>query len=129
MHAIVSPLSVALAYHAAWTRRDLATAMSYIAPDIVCDTPTGPIIGAEDFQDFIGRFAAAVIRCELAAASGTGTTALLMYDADTVRGATTSAAEFIQTAGGRITRMKVIFDRASFTAAHELDLAVDGLSG
>ena len=28
-----------LAYYEAWTNHDLDTAMSYIADDIVCDTP------------------------------------------------------------------------------------------
>ena len=30
-----------LAYYQAWTNHDLDTAMSYIADDIVCDTPAG----------------------------------------------------------------------------------------
>ena len=30
-----------LAYYEAWTNHDLDTAMSYIADDIVCDTPAG----------------------------------------------------------------------------------------
>jgi hypothetical protein len=32
-------LRTALAYYHAWTGHDLEKAMSYIAPDIVCDAP------------------------------------------------------------------------------------------
>ena len=36
-------LDVALAYHDAWTSKDLDRAMTYIADDIVCDAPAGRI--------------------------------------------------------------------------------------
>ena len=34
----------------AWTNHDLDTAMSYIADDIVCDTPAGRLEGAEAYR-------------------------------------------------------------------------------
>jgi ketosteroid isomerase-like protein len=42
-----SELQIALAYHEAWTNKDLDRAMSYIAEDVVCDAPAGRIEGAE----------------------------------------------------------------------------------
>ena len=43
-----------LAYYQAWTNHDLDTAMSYIADDIVCDTPAGRLEGAEAYRWFPG---------------------------------------------------------------------------
>jgi hypothetical protein len=39
-------LDVALAYHRSWTSRDFDRAMTYIAEDIVCQTPAGRLDGA-----------------------------------------------------------------------------------
>ena len=41
-----------LAYYQAWTSHDLDKAMSYIADDIVCDTPAGRLEGAEAYRGF-----------------------------------------------------------------------------
>jgi ketosteroid isomerase-like protein len=41
---------------AAWTSHDLDMAMSYIADDIVCDTPAGRLEGAEAYRGFQGPF-------------------------------------------------------------------------
>jgi len=49
-------LRTALAYYHAWTGHDLDKAMSYIAPDIVCDVPAGRLEGAGAYRAFIGPF-------------------------------------------------------------------------
>ncbi len=43
-------LQTALAYYHAWSGRNIDTAMSYIADDIVCDAPTGRLEGTEAFR-------------------------------------------------------------------------------
>jgi len=43
-----------LAYYEAWTNRDLDTAMSYIADDIVCDTPDGQRVDPFSVDDADG---------------------------------------------------------------------------
>ncbi len=49
-------LETALAYHRAWTSKDLERAMSYIADDIICDAPAGRIEGAAAYRAFMGPF-------------------------------------------------------------------------
>ena len=49
-------LRTALAYYHAWTGHDLDKAMSYIAPDIVCDVPAGRLEGAGAYRAFSGPF-------------------------------------------------------------------------
>src|SRR5262245_21170491 len=77
-------LDVALAYHEAWTGKDLERAMTYIADDIVCDAPAGRIEGAEAYRAFMGPFVQILKRSELIAAFGDDTTAVVVYDTDTV---------------------------------------------
>ena len=49
-------LRTVLAYYQAWTSHDLDKAMSYIAADIICDTPAGRLEGADAYRGFLGPF-------------------------------------------------------------------------
>lgn len=110
-------LDTALAYHRAWTSQDFELAMTYIDPDIVCRAPAGRLVGAEAFRGFMEPFTRILTRSELVAAFGDDTTALLMYDTDTVPVRDAPAAECLTVADGRITHLRIIFDRAPFDAA------------
>lgn len=77
-------LQVALAYHEAWTSKDFERAMTYISENIVCDAPAGRLEGAKAYRDFMGPFVQIVTRAHMIAAFGDQTTALVMYDTDTV---------------------------------------------
>jgi len=110
-------LETALAYHRAWTTGNFASAMTYVAEDIVCLAPAGRLEGAEAFRAFMEPFAQMLTRSEILAAFGDDGTAVLMYDTDSraVRGA--PAAECLQVVDGRITQLRIIFDRTPFEAA------------
>ncbi len=118
MTKIISPaLNVALAYHQAWTGHDFELAMTYIAEDIVCDAPAGTITGADAFRGFMGPFAGLLTGSQLVAAFGDDTTALVMYRAHTVRVADAPGAEHITVTNGKITHMRIVFDRLPFDTA------------
>jgi SnoaL-like domain len=110
-------LDTALAYHRAWTTGDFELAMTYVADDIICLAPAGRLDGAEAFRAFMGPFARLLIRAELLAAFGDETTAMLMYDTETVPVSTAPAAELVKVVDGRIVELRIIFDRAPFDAA------------
>lgn len=56
MNQHTSPaLDLARAYFDAWTGHDMDKAMTYIAADIVCDTPAGRIRGADAFRHSSNR--------------------------------------------------------------------------
>ena len=112
-----SPLYVALAYHRAWTSNDFERAMTFIAPDIVCLAPAGRIVGAEAFRAFMGPFAQILTRSELLSAFGDRSTAVLIYDTDTIPVKNAPAAEYLTVRNGLIVAMRIIFDRAPFDAA------------
>jgi hypothetical protein len=110
-------LRTALAYHHAWTGHDLDTAMSYIADDIVCDAPAGRLEGAEAYRGFMGPFVRILEGATVIAAFGDDTTALIMYDTETVPVRSAPAAECVTVENGKITRSRFVFDRAPFEAA------------
>ncbi len=108
---------VALAYFQAWSSKDFERAMTYIADDIVCDAPAGRIVGADDYRAFMGGFVQILKRAELIAAFGDETSAMLMYETETIPVANAPGAECYTVEGGKITHNHFIFDRAPFDAA------------
>jgi hypothetical protein len=110
-------LGTALAYHRAWTSHDFDQAMTYIAENIVCQAPAGRIDGAEAFRAFMEPFSQILTASKLLAAFGDETTAVLMYDADTVPVQEAPGAECLTVTAGKITHMWIIFDRLPFDQA------------
>jgi hypothetical protein len=117
MNEAPAALETALAYHRAWTSGDFEQAMTYIADDIVCRAPAGTIEGADAFRGFMGPFAEMLVEAQLIAAFGDERTALVMYDTTTRLVADAPGAECVTVAGGKITRMQIVFDRLPFEAA------------
>lgn len=112
-------LDVALAYHRAWTGRDFEQAMTYVADDIVCQAPPGRLEGATAFRAFMEPFTRIVTRSNVIAAFGDDTTAVLMYDTDTVPVPDAPGAECLTITDGKISHMRIIFDRVPFDAARQ----------
>jgi ketosteroid isomerase-like protein len=112
-------LEVALAYFHAWTSHDLDKAMSYIADDIVCDAPAGRLEGAAAYRNFMAPFAQMLTGSQLIAAFGDETTALIMYDTETVPVRSAPGAECLTVTRGKIIRNRFIFDRLPFEAARK----------
>jgi SnoaL-like protein len=110
-------LSVSLAYYQAWTGKDFDRAMTFVADDIVCDTPGGKLQGAEAFRGFMEPFTRIVTRDELIAAFGDDGTAVLIYDTETVPVPHAPGAECHTVDNGMITHITIIFDRQPFTEA------------
>ncbi|RSN35327.1 nuclear transport factor 2 family protein [Amycolatopsis sp. WAC 04169] len=110
-------LDVALSYHHAWTGKDFEKAMTYVADDIVCHTPGGPLSGAEAFRGFMGPFTEILTGSTLLSAFGDETTALLMYDTATLPVASAPGAELLTVLAGKIVELRIVFDRAPFDAA------------
>lgn len=110
-------LDVALAYYHAWTGHDLDKAMSYIADGIVCDAPAGRLQGAGAYRNFMAPFVRTLTGARLIAAFGDDTTALIMYDTETVPVKSAPGAECLTVTDGKISYSQFIFDRLPFEAA------------
>jgi hypothetical protein len=110
-------LDIALAYYQAWTSHDFERAMTYIAEDIFCQAPAGTLEGAEAFRGFMRPFAQILTRSDLIAAFGDDQKAVLMYDTDTAPVSNAPGAECVTVIDGKITHMRIIFDRLPFEQA------------
>jgi SnoaL-like domain len=112
-------VEVALAYHRAWAGKDLDLAMSFIAPDIVCDAPAGRITGAEGYRAFLAPFVQMLVRTDLIAAYGDEERAVVVYDTETTLVPSGPAAECVTVRDGTIVYSRFIFDRLPFEAARQ----------
>ena len=108
-----------LAYYQAWTNHDLDTAMSYIADDIVCDTPAGRLEGAEAYRGLQGPFLQILTGSKMIAAFGDDETALVMYDTETGPVKSAPGAEWVTVKHGKITYSRNVFDSAPVVAARQ----------
>lgn len=108
-------LQIALAYHRAWTGKDLDLAMTYVADEIGCDAPAGRIDGIQAYRNFLAPFAERfLIKVEMIAAFGDDHTAVLMYDAETIPARSAPAAECVTVHDGKIVYNRFVFDRTPF---------------
>jgi len=112
-----SAVQVALAYHSAWTSKDLDAAMRYVADDVVCDSPGGRLEGAAALRGFMEPFSGFVVGSRVLAAFGDEQTAVVYYDTETVPVPSAPAAELLTVRDGRIAHLRIVFDRAPFDAA------------
>jgi hypothetical protein len=119
-------LDTALAYHRAWTSHDFDRAMTYIGEDIICQAPAGRLEGTAAFREFMGPFAQILTRSSLIAAFGDDERAVVMYDTDTVPVKDAPGAECVTVRGGKITHMRIVFDRLPFEEARRAAGTADG---
>jgi SnoaL-like protein len=113
------PLEVAMAYHQAWTSKNVDDALSYVADDIACDSPTGHLQGLEQYRPFLANFAPIVKGYDMIAALGDEDTAILVYDLHTIPVSSGLVCECFTVSQGRITRNRLIFDQTPYTAARQ----------
>jgi hypothetical protein len=104
---------IAAAYYTAWTERDFNGMMTWIADDVVCETPSGLLAGSRSFRKFWVDFATRMVRrVELIALYGDADSAVIVYSCDLVYADDQRVAEWIQIRRGKIARSLMIYDRA-----------------
>ena len=112
-------LAVALAYHRAWTGKNLDEALSHVADDIVCEAPGGRLVGLEQYRPFLGNFVPIVKGYEMIASLGDSETAVLVYDLHTLPVPSSLVCECFTVTNGRIAHSRLIFDQTPFTVARQ----------
>ena len=110
-------LQIALAYYHAWSGRNIDTAMSYIADDIVCDAPTGRLEGTVAFRQSEVGFASILTGSTLIAAFGNDETALLFYNTHTLSVKSIPTAKYFTVKNGKITSIRIVFDQTLFASS------------
>ena len=91
----------------------------YFDVAVVCDAPAGRLEGITAFRRFMEPFTRILTRSELIASFGDESTSLLLYDTDTVPVNNAPGAEYHIVREGKITYIRIIFDRAPFEAARQ----------
>ncbi len=112
-------LAVALAYHRAWTNKNVDEALSHVAEDIVCDAPSGQMRGIDQYRPFLANFVPIVEGYDMIAALGDAETAVLVYDLHTIPVSSGLTCECFTVSGGRIVRNRLIFDPTPYAAARQ----------
>ena len=84
--------------------------MKHVAEDVACDTPAGPLTGAEALRGFMEPFAAMLTLSELWAAFGDESSALVMYDTASPAVTSAPAAELYGVRAGHIAALRIVFD-------------------
>lgn len=110
-------LAVSRAYHEAWTTKTFDDAVAFVDPAIVCDAPAGRLEGLDAFRAFMEPFTKILTRSELVAAFGDDARAVLVYDTDTIPVRDAPGAEYHEVRDGRISYLRIIFDRLPFEEA------------
>ena len=77
------------------------------------------IEGAAAYREFWAGFMTMLKGAKLIAAFGDETTALIMYDTETLPVKSAPAAEYLTVKHGKITACRIIFDRAPFIEARQ----------
>jgi hypothetical protein len=112
-------LDVAMAYHRAWTSKNVGEALSLVAPDVECDAPSGQLHGIDQYRPFLTDFVPIVTDYDMLAALGDEETAVLVYNLHTLPVSSGLVCECFSVTDGRITRNRLIFDPTPYTAARQ----------
>jgi hypothetical protein len=112
-------LSVALAYHRAWTGKNVDEALSHVSEDIVCNAPGSTMQGIDQYRPFLANFVPMVTGYDMIAALGDRETAVLVYDLHTSAVTSGLICECFTVKAGKITRNRLIFDQTPYAAARQ----------
>jgi ketosteroid isomerase-like protein len=115
----MTALQIAKDYFAAVSAKDLETALSHVADDIVCDAPPGRLEGKDAYRAFLAPFVGMLKEATLLAVFADDDTAMIMYDSVTVPVAKAPGAECLTIRDGKIIRSTFIFDRLPFAEARQ----------
>lgn len=107
-------LTMALAYHRAWTSGDLDGAMAHVADDVTCHAPGRVLSGKDAYRTFLHGFSQVMTGLTDVAAFGDREHAVLFYYPHTAVTSSAPAAEHFTVGGGKITATLLVFDRLSY---------------
>jgi uncharacterized protein len=110
-------LSVARAYHRAWTSGDFDRASAYLSPDLETDVPLNTYEDVEHWVEALTGFAQLVNSVAVITELGGDGEALLLYDLEVEGLGTLRVAEHFAVADGLITTIRHVHDTAALRAA------------
>jgi hypothetical protein len=109
-------LTIARAYHRAWSTQDLENVGRHLADDLHVEVPINAYAGKEDFLEAVRRTAQMTSKVKMLAEFGNEDEALLLYDMTLPIG-DLRIAEHFSVAGDRIHKVRQVHDTATLRAA------------
>jgi len=110
-------LSIARAYHDAWTARRFDEAAALLASDLEVEVPINEYPTTESFAAALRSFGALATEVELLSEMEAGDQAMLLYDMEVQGLGRMRIVEHFTVSGGRIVRLRQIHDTAALRAA------------
>jgi len=110
-------LTVARAYHRAWTGSDFELAASYLADDLETDVPINTYRSKAEWLEAVRGTRQLTSGVSVLAELGDDDEAILLYDMALDRIGELRVVEHFAVAGGRITRIRHVHDTAALRAA------------
>lgn len=105
-----TPVALTVAFTEAWSSGDLGAADTFIADDIVFESPMAQLSGKGPYLEAVGQFAQLVSEVTVLAVVGEGNETIIMYDMKTGPFGTLRAAEYFVFDGEKIKSDKLVFD-------------------
>jgi hypothetical protein len=114
------PKGIALAYIDACGRKDLDAVAPLLAPDVVFVGPSNTVTGATPYLAVLRRIGPVWVRSDVKKVFADGPDVCVIYDfvTDTPAGAV-PIVEWLRIEAGRITAIKLFFDRVTFKPASD----------
>jgi hypothetical protein len=112
-----NPVDIAIAFTEAWTGRDMATASSYVADEVVFEGPLTQARGVTEYMNGLAQFAQLVTGLVAISAVGDADRAIVMYEITTGPYGRMRAAEEFRIAEGKITQDTLVFDTYAIRGA------------
>jgi len=113
----MTALDTSLDYLRLWTSGAFDDAWALLSPDVVCVSPAGVLKGRTAVVAFMAPFAVGLVSSQLLGAFGDEERALILYDTATAAVESAPAAELHTVVDGRITGIRIVFDRLPFALA------------
>ena len=110
-------LSVARAYHEAWTSKRFEEAIALLSHELEVEVPINEYPTTESFATALQAFGSRVERVDLLSAMGAGNKAMLLYDIEVQGLGELRIAEEFSVKDGKIARMRQVHDTAVLRAA------------
>jgi len=108
------PTSVVDAYHQAWTTGDIDVAMSHLSDDVRCVAPGEGVRTKQDWRAYLAGFQPMLTGAPEHARMARGEQVAVWYYPQTASTSTALASELFTVRGGRITDIRLTFDRLSY---------------
>jgi uncharacterized protein YciI len=110
-------LSVARAYHDAWTSKRFEEAVALLASELEVEVPINEYPTTGSFAEALKAFGSMVEHAELLSEMSAGDEAMLLYDMDVQGLGKMRIAEHFTVGDGKIARIRQIHDTAALRAA------------